>query len=335
VPAATVLVTGADRYLAGRLVARLTADDNVGRVIGVDTDSLSSTGLGKTLAAEQVDTVVHAAVAASAVRSGGRAAQKESNVLGTMHLLAACQRASSVRRVVIKSSVAAYGASSRDPAVFTEDTELRAAPRGEFASDIAEVEAYARGFARRCPEVSVSVFRLAPLLGPTSDTSLTRYFSLPMVPTVLGFDPRVQFLHIEDALDVLHRVTLHEYQGTAGRLGVFNVAGPGVLLLSQAIRRAGRLPAPTPEAALRGFAALARGRNIVDFSRDQLDFLRFGRVVDCRRLAEAYGITPRPTPEAFDDFVAGHALMSLLGDSPGPSFLDQVSDLLGGRNKSD
>src|SRR5690606_29716930 len=123
------------------LVARLTADDRVKRVFGIDTDALDGNGeLSRILRRESVDTVVHAAVAASAVRAGGRTAQKESNVIGTMHLLAACQRATSVRRVVVKSSVAAYGASARDPAVFTEDTELRAKPRGEFASDIAELE---------------------------------------------------------------------------------------------------------------------------------------------------------------------------------------------------
>ncbi|ADD45396.1 NAD-dependent epimerase/dehydratase family protein [Stackebrandtia nassauensis] len=325
----TVLVTGADRYLAGRLVARLTADERVKRVFGIDTDSLDGNGdLSRILTEERVDTVVHAAVAASAVRAGGRTAQKESNVLGTMHLLAACQRAESVRRVVVKSSVAAYGASARDPAVFTEDTELRAAPRGEFASDVAEVEAYARGFARRRENASVTVLRLAPLLGPTSDTSLTRYFSLPVVPTVLGYDPRVQFLHIEDALDVLHKVTLDDHRAPRGRPDVYNVAGPGALLLSQSIRRAGRVAAPTPELLLRGFAAVAKGRGLVDFSLDQLDFLKFGRVVDCGHLTQTYRITPRPTSEAFDDFVTGHALMSVLGGESitGASARDKRSD---------
>lgn len=329
----TVMVTGADRYLGGRLIELLAADERVSEVIGVETGALHNGTLSRILNRSKVDTVVHAAVAASAVRSGGRSAQKESNVIGTMHLLAACQRSPAVRRLVIKSSVAAYGASARDPAIFTEETELRAAPRGEFASDIAEVEAYTRGFARRRPDVTVSVLRLAPLLGPTSDTSLTRYFSLPVVPTVLGFDPRVQFLHIEDALDVLHLVTLDDRTGPAGRPEVFNVAGPGVLLLSQAIRRAGRVAAPTPEAVLRAVATAARGRNIVDFSLDQLDFLRFGRVVDVGKLTEFFNITPRPTAEAFADFVAGHALMSVLGDpdtnDTGPSFLDRVRDTIG------
>ena len=37
---------------------------------------------------------------------------KEMNVIGTMQLLAACQKAPSVRRVVLKSTTAVYGSSS-------------------------------------------------------------------------------------------------------------------------------------------------------------------------------------------------------------------------------
>ena len=39
----------------------------------------------------------------------------------------------------------------------------------------------------------------------------TAYFSLPVVPTVLGFDPRLQFVHERDGLEVLWRATLGEF----------------------------------------------------------------------------------------------------------------------------
>ena len=51
---------------------------------------------------------------------------KELNVIGTMQLLAACQKAPAVRHLVVKSTSTVYGASSRDPAMFTEDMEPRA-----------------------------------------------------------------------------------------------------------------------------------------------------------------------------------------------------------------
>ncbi|GLZ77381.1 hypothetical protein Afil01_21880 [Actinorhabdospora filicis] len=248
-------------------------------------------------------TVVHLAIGASASRTGSRAELKERNVIGTMRLLAECQRSPHVRRVVVKSAAAAYGASIRDPAIFTEDTELRAVPRGDYTKDVLDAEGYVRGFARRRPDVEVTTLRLAPLIGPKADTAMSRYFALPVAPTVLGFDPRVQFLHIDDAVDVLHHATVREHATTGHRHGpdVLNVAGPGALPLSMAIRRAGRTALPVPEPALRALVTLGS----VDFSRDQLDFLRYGRVMDVRRLSDAYGITPLPTSEAFDAVFGG------------------------------
>ena len=117
-------------------------------------------------------------------------------------------------------------------------------PSGGYAKDAVEIEGYLRGFARRRPDVSVTVLRFANLIGPRIDTVFTRYFALPVVPTVLGYDARVQLLHEEDALAVLERAASLELPGT------FNVAADGVLLLSQAIRRAGRIAIPVPAPAV-------------------------------------------------------------------------------------
>src|SRR5207248_5059742 len=133
---------------------------------------------------EEVATVVHLDIASAATpESGGRAAMKEQNVIGTMQLLAACQRAPELRKIVVRSSTAAYGASFRDPAVFTEDTEPRELPRGGFARDVLDIEGYVRGFRRRRPEVAATVLRFAPLIGRHANTTPTRYFSSPIVPT--------------------------------------------------------------------------------------------------------------------------------------------------------
>src|SRR5205823_485759 len=144
--AQTVLVTGISRYIGSRVAAALAADPSVGRVIGVDTvapgradlDRLGRTEfvradirnplIAKVIATSSVDTVVHASVTATPHRAGGRAPMKEMNVLGTMQLLAACQKSDSVQRLILKSTTAVYGSSPRDPAVFAEDTPPRALP---------------------------------------------------------------------------------------------------------------------------------------------------------------------------------------------------------------
>ena len=311
------MVTGVSRYLGAHVAARLAADPEIGRVIGFDAadppPELSALlggvervraepeAAGTVIADLAAESVVHLSlVSAPDKQQGGRAAMKEHNVIGTMQLLAACQRAPRLRRLVVRSSTAAYGASFRDPAVFTEDTEPRAVPRGGFARDILDIEGYVRGFRRRRPDVTATVLRFAPFIGSTADTTLTRYFARPVVPTVFGRDPRLQFVHIDDALEVLHRSVVEEHAGT------YNVAGPGVLMLSQAIRRAGRVGVPVFEPGLSSAAGLARTLGFGRYGLDQVDLFVHGRVVDTTRLVTEYGFTPRSTAAAFDDFLDAH-----------------------------
>ena len=315
--ARVVLVTGVSRYLGARFTQLLQADPDVARVIGVDVvppvqdlgdaqfvrADIRNPGIARVIDQAKVDTVVHMSVLATPKDAGGRATMKEINVLGTMQLLAACQKAASVRKLVVKSSTAVYGSSPADPAMFTEDLEPRELARSGYAKDSVEVEGYVRGFARRRPDVTVTTLRFANFVGPAVRTPLTAYFSLPVVPTVLGFDPRVQFAHERDGLEVLWRTTLEDHPGT------FNIAGPGVLTLSQAIHRAGRttLPLPAPAAPWIG-RALRRAR-VADFSSEQVRFLTYGRVVDTTRMREVLGFQPRyTTRQAFDDFVRGQRL---------------------------
>jgi UDP-glucose 4-epimerase len=185
-----VLVTGVSRFLSGHLAARLAANPQIERVLGVDTvppprELLRRMGraefvradirnplISKVVASADVDTVVHASLSSNPGSSGGRAAMKEMNVIGTMQLLAACQKAPSVRRMVLKSTTAVYGSSPRDPALFDETMTPKDLPSGGYAKDAAEIEGYLRGFARRRPEVSVTVLRFANVIGPHIDTAL-------------------------------------------------------------------------------------------------------------------------------------------------------------------
>ncbi|MBA3293309.1 MAG: NAD-dependent epimerase/dehydratase family protein [Geodermatophilaceae bacterium] len=318
-PPKVVLVTGVSRYLGGQLAAVLAADPAIDRVIGLDSvppsrEMLAALGrtefvradirnplIAKVISSAEVDTVVHMNIGTAPGGAGGRASMKELNVLGTMQLLAACQKAETLRRLVVKSTTTVYGSSSRDPALFTEDMDARAVPSSGYAKDSVEIEGYVRGFARRRPDVSLAVLRFTNFIGRHIDSMLTRYFSMPLVPTVLGFDARVQMLHEQDALEVLRLATVENYTGTV------NVGGEGVLLLSQAIRRAGRIPVSVPVPLVGPLGGLLRQTGVADFSPEQLRFLNFGRVVDISRLIDDFGYRPRlNTAEAFADFCAGH-----------------------------
>jgi UDP-glucose 4-epimerase len=84
-------------------------------------------------------------------------------------------------------------------------------------------------------------------------------------------------------------------------------------MLSQAIRRAGRVQVSLPSAVAGPLSRFFRGARLVDFTPEQMRFLNFGRVVDTGRLRETFGFTPRwTTTQAFDDFVQGHRLRPVI-----------------------
>ncbi len=306
-----VLVTGVSRDLGRRFARAAASDPAVERVIGVDVvpprgdigdvsfvrADIRNPVIAKVIAKEDVDTVVHMSVIATPGSAGGRNTMKELNVIGTMQLLAACQKAPGLQNLVVKSTTTVYGASSRDPAMFTEDMEPRRAPLAGYAKDVAEIEGYVRGFARRRPDVRVTLIRAANVVGPHVTSPITSYFRLPVIPTVFGHDPRLQFLHERDLLGVLQHAVAHDVPGT------FNVAGDGVLMLSQAIRRLQRPSVAMPAAALGSLGSALRSARLADFSPEQMAFLTYGRGVDTRAMREVLKFEPAfSTAEAFADF---------------------------------
>lgn len=319
----TVLVTGVSRFLGSSLAGRLAAAPDVDRVIGVDATlpdaaarqrlgraefvrvDIRNPLIGKVMQTAGVTCVVHASASVAPVAAAVRTMTKEMNVLGTMQLLAACQRTPTIESVIVRSTSAVYGGSAKDPAVFTEETAPRAAPPTGPARDAADIEGYVRGFARRRPDVRVAVPRFAEIIGPTVRTPVTRYFSLtPGVPVPLGHDARVQFVHETDAVDLLEHLTLGSFAGTV------NVAGDGVMTLHQAIRRAGRITVPVPMSAMDVVSSVLRLARVGGFSTQQLRLLAAGRVLDTTRLKTVAGFSCRyTTRQAFDDFVSTIALV--------------------------
>ena len=324
-----VLVTGASGFLGAELAVRLAGDPAIDRVIAVDAMSaprgilehldpdrlafvradLRTPQFARVLAQSEADTVVHMGVIATRRQAGGRAAMKEINVLGSLQLLAACQKSERLRRVVVKSSSAVYGCGPRDPAMFAEDSEPEHPPTSGWSKDCSEVEDAIRALRRARADLDVRTLRLANVIGPGVQTAFTSYFALPVVPTVLGFDPRLQFVHEDDAVACVAAMTTAPLESEpmrgAGGL-VLNIAGPGVLTLVQAVRRAGRLPLPLPAPLVRPVGRRLAGDALVDFSSEQVRLLTWGRVLDTvrsDRILGASGIRLRSTAAAFDDFV--------------------------------
>jgi UDP-glucose 4-epimerase len=338
-----VLVTGASRYFGGNVVCRLVSDPGIERVVAVDVltpapplrrrmgraefvrADIRNPLIRKVIERYQVDTVVHTAVLSHPPSGGGRAAMKDMNVLGAMQLFAVCQKSPTVRRVVSRSTSGVYGGSAKDPAQFTEEMSARRPPSGWFARDMIEIEGFARGLARRCPDITVLTLRLAPMVGPNLGARAGQLLRSPITPTVFGRDARMQFLHEEDAVAAL----VHAVRSGPG--GTFNVAGDGALALSQAVRRSGRVAVPVPWSVFRTVGRTLMSPVMRDFSSEQLDYFLFGCGLDTTRMRGELGFEPRwTTVQAFDDFIGGAASRPVVD----PAWIDAAENKLLGLIKA-
>jgi UDP-glucose 4-epimerase len=301
-----VLITGLSTYWGGRLAQGLEQDPNIETVIGVDrrppkvelertewvevADSHSL--IRRIVQAAEIDTVVDTRLVVDSVVTSPRRAH-ENNVIGTMNLLAACSGPDScVKKVVFKSSAHFYGSEQDDPAYFTEDMGRPHPPRTAIERDIVEAESLVQEFSEQHPETTVTVLRFANGLGPGLNTSHMRYFALPVVPTILGFDPRYQFIHSDDMAGVLEHAVRNDLPG------IFNAGADGVLALSEVADLLGKQWVPLLPPWGTGIAAAGLRRAGLRIPPEMLAQLRFGRAIDNRRLKATgyrYAFTTRET----------------------------------------
>jgi UDP-glucose 4-epimerase len=317
-----ILLTGLDTFWGGRVAAALEQDSGVEMLLGMGTGTPSVqlertefvrtdnsySLLSRIVKATEVDTIVHTFLVLDSSSTSGRALH-ETNVIGTMNLLAAAGAAgSSVRQIVVKSSSLVYGSHPADPAWFAEDTPRSRPPRSRLERSLCEVESYVSDFALENPDVAVSVLRFANVLGADIDTPISRNLAKGVLPCVAGFDPLVQFVEEDDVVRCV------EFAVTSGLRGTYNVAGDGRLPVSEvaSITGAWRLPLP-PFMTAHLAAPLVKAR-LISFPAELHDLLRYGRGMDTSRLAQAGFRPERTSAGAVERFAQANRLRRTVGD---------------------
>jgi UDP-glucose 4-epimerase len=320
-----VALTGAFGFLGRGLLARLEADPGVERILALDlkpppgtlrktrfvqidlTRPRCDTQIAEALREGGVDTLVHLALLYNPIHNNAYAHEVEA--IGTLQLLGAAS-AAGMSSLVLASSTALYGPHPDNPNYLSEDHPLRPPGQSRFLSDKLEVERQFLSYAEQHRDCRVCVLRFAALLGPSVKNPATRLLARRIVPTLMGYDPLMQFLHEDDALQALTLAVL------AGPAGPLNIAPPGVLPLSSILLLLGRtalpLPSPAADAAMR---LLWSGMG-VGTPPSWLDYLRYLWVADgsraSRELGLHYRFTSRETVLAF-----GRTLLAATAEGAG------------------
>ena len=218
------------------------------------------------------------------------------NVRGTQRLLEQCVRYG-VKRLVVGSSSYVYGAFPENPFKLPEEAPLSASRSYPEIRDLVEVDTLVSAFLWKETGMATSVLRPVNVIGRRAQSMAARYLRLVRIPTVMGFDPMMQFIHEEDvALAIEHALD-------ADLRGVFNVVGAGEVPLHTAIRESGGVAWPVPEPLLRSaFGAVFKyasvmpglgGRGLGGLPEGILDYLKYPVTLGGGRFRDATGFKPR------------------------------------------
>jgi UDP-glucose 4-epimerase len=317
-----ILILGVSSYLGGRLAQALERQADVQSVIGIDTEdprvefartefvrvATEPPLLKRILNAATIDTVLDTRLTTDPLSTSLKRA-REINFDGTEAVLAACQGPdSTVRKVVFKSSAHWYGHESGAPAFLTEDMRGQRKPRTAIERDVVAAESTVSSFATRNPDATVTILRLADVVGVAERLAL---FGLPVIPSILGYDPRWQFAHEDDVVAALAYAARHDLPGA------YNVAGDGVLVLSEVASLLGKTMLPVLPPWGTAFAAAQLRRLGLKIPLETIRHLRYGRGLDNRRL-KAAGFAYRYTSrEAVLELRARQRLRPLLEQGTG------------------
>lgn len=284
-----IAVTGTASFLGARILRRLVADRGADDVLALDIASppavlegLRHRLVDLTLPAadqrlldafqeEEVDSVVHTAFFTDPRRDTTYSHELES--IGTLNLVAAAA-AAGVKHFVMRSFTAVYGARGQNPQFLTERHTPRPNERFWWIRDKMEAEQHALSYAKRYPQLAVTILRFAPLIGPGAYTFYTRVFSRRLVSVVMGYDPLLQLLHPDDALAALEKA-LH-----AGKPGIYNIVPRDSITLLTTLHLADKVVVAVPHGLAYALADLAWSAGLGEAPGGFIDYVRFPFLAD-------------------------------------------------------
>ena len=319
--ALTVAVTGPTGEIGMSAVAALERTGDVARIIGMarrpfdpaaqgwtkteyrEGDILDRAAVDRLVA--DADVVVHLAY----VIMGSREESRRVNIAGTRNVFEATAAAGTPRRLVYTSSVAAYGYYADNPVPITEDVPTRGSAEHYYSEQKAECEALLHEVTdgtglevyvlRPCIVAGPHAPALADAMpwrqlgdklpGPLRTVANVVQGVLPLMPDT---GVALQLVHHDDVAEAIALAATGH-----GSPGPYNLAGDGVVSLSQVARATGTRAVRVPHAAATSASAVLSRLPMVPASAEWIHAARASVVMSTERAKEELGWHPRYTAE--------------------------------------
>jgi len=301
----TVLVTGAAGALAQQVINRLRGEY---QIVAVDfrtqtyhSDDIPSykidfnkRGFEDIFKHYEFDSVIHLGRISSGEET--RMSRYNANVLGTQKLLDLSHKYG-ISNVLVLSTYHVYGASPYNPALIDETAPLKAAELTMDLVDSVELENLANIYLWRYPDLNITILRPSNIVGPGVKNTISSLLSSKYAPTMMGFSPIMQFIHIDDMADA---VTLAHKQC---KRGVYNVTTNDWVAYQDALDYCGCTEVPIPSIPPILPKAITSLLNLKMFPSYLLNYFKYPVVINGENFNKTFGFKPkRPLKEIFRNY---------------------------------
>lgn len=308
-----IAITGISGYVGTNLLKHLDGSDEIKKIIGIDVREPGFNSvklkfyhqdirepLNELFAENEIDTAVHLAFILRPTRH--TVITRQIDVEGTKNLINAC-RQTGVKHLLYLSSHTVYGAHRDNPVPLTEDYPPRPVTGFQYSRDKVEAERILRDFKASAPDITLTILRSCPIIGPGAIGSATTLMFQPFIMVgVIGCDPPLQFVH-EDDLTSLLGIFI-----TSPKEGIYNVAGDGTLKYSDVARLLGKRLLKLPGKLLKLVISFSWATHLQNASpASGLEFIKYPPVVSTEKLKNELGFTFKYSSEealsAFAGFI--------------------------------
>ncbi len=315
-----IAVTGGG-FKAKQILQMLDQDHHFNKVISLDfkpskvqlertkfykldlTENLADIHLAEILKKENIDTLIHTAFPITPPRNLSLAHEIIS--VGSMYICNAAA-AANIKKLMVTTTTDIYGAFADNPNYLTEEHPIRAFRLSSFLKDKCDAEKEFLRFSKKHPETIVTILRPCTIMGPHVDSFKTKYFNLPIIPTILGYDPLMQFIHEDDFIESV-RLSLNKNCS-----GIYNIVGQGVLPLSKIIALSGKFTIPCSFIVLKALVQPLWYLDLLPAPASYINYLKYLCVAAGDKAEQELGFKAKyTTKDAFLSFVGAERLRSV------------------------
>jgi len=294
--AKNVLITGISGSLSQRVAERMLAQGH--HVVGVDyrpppqglhpnikfyLANYNKTKIEDVFKKHRFDSVLHLGRVGNLKESLGK--RFDLNVVGSQKIMNLCV-ANNVKRVVVLSTFHIYGAHPANHIPIFEDEPLRAGGDFPQIADAIQLDNMASQWVYQHRKTKTVVLRPTNVIGPTIHNAMSSLLRRPRIPYLAGFNPMTQFIHEDD----LAAAVLAAEAGDG--VGVYNVAGSGVMPWMTALKLARAKTFPLPYTAVIAYLKMFSA-----FPLYLVNFFRYPCVISDRHFRETFGWEPKVSLE--------------------------------------